>query len=244
MSHPLDTPIWSALTTEHAHLAIASPGQSPRALRYPADVLPMAAIKEETSSAIAELRELLAPPTASLPGESIYLTAESLPACDGLDILDRLPCLQMTFPPGAAIPSHPASNPPIVPLSPSDASDMFAFTRVAFPGLFRLRTYVLGSYYGIHSGPAHPCDTALIAMSGERLVLPGMRELSAVCTHPRYLGQGLAARLITHVLSRHAAAGQETFLHVTATNQRAIDLYHRLGFITRRAITLHQVRRA
>jgi predicted GNAT family acetyltransferase len=81
-------------------------------------------------------------------------------------------------------------------------------------------------------------------MSGERLALPGMRELSAVCTHPRYTGKGFAARLITHVLSAHSAAGLETFLHVSATNHRAIDLYHRLGFVTRREITLHQIRRA
>jgi GNAT superfamily N-acetyltransferase len=244
MAHPLDTPIWSALTTEHAHLAIASAGQSPLALRYPADVLPMAAIKKETSSALAELRDLLAPPSASRPGESIYITAESLPSCDGLDVLDPLPCLQMIFPPGTAILAQAASGPAIVPLSSSDAPDMVALTDVAFPGFFRPRTYLLGSYYGIRFDAAHPSDTALLAMSGERLALPGMREISAVCTHPRYTGKGFAARLITHVLAQHAAAGLETFLHVPATNRRAIDLYLRLGFVTRRDITLHKIRRA
>jgi GNAT superfamily N-acetyltransferase len=243
--HPLDTPIWSALTTEHAHLAIGS-SKSPLALRYPADVLPMAAIKESTSNALAELRDLLAPPTSSRPGESIYLAAESLPPCAGLDVLEPLPCLQMIFPLGAATPFSPQTTEslPIIPLSARDADDMVALTNVAFPGFFRSRTYLLGSYFGIRSGPAHPSDTALISMAGERLALPGIRELSAVCTHPRYTGQGFAARLITHVLAQHAAAGLETFLAVSIRNHRAIVLYHRLGFVTRREITLHQIRRA
>jgi ribosomal protein S18 acetylase RimI-like enzyme len=246
MSHPLDAPIWNALTTEHARLAVGS-SESPLALRYPADVLPMAAIKDETSTALAELRDLLDPPNSTRPGESIYLAAESLPSCPGLDILQPLPCLQMIYPPAVTIPVPPASEPAlsIVRLSAHDAPAMVALTDVAFPGFFRPRTYMLGNYYGIRR-PAEAVDSAtdLIAMAGERLALPGIRELSAVCTHRRHTGQGYAARLITHVLAQHAAAGLETVLHVGVTNHRAIALYRRLGFTDRREITLHHIRRA
>ncbi len=245
MSHPLDSPIWTALTTEHAHLAIGASG-SPAALRYPADVLPMAAIREETAAALAELREMLAPPTSEQPGERIYFAAESVPACTGLEVLSPLPCLQMIFPRGAAIsaPSAADCDGPIEALAAQDGPAMVALTDVAFPGFFRPRTYVLGSYYGIRKPQlGAESDTDLIAMAGERLALPGIRELSAVCTHPSYAGRGLAGRLITHELAAHVAAGLDTFLLVSVTNHRAIALYRRLGFTERREITLQQIRR-
>ncbi len=101
---------------------------------------------------------------------------------------------------------------------------MVALTDVAFPGYFRPRTYILGRYFGIE------IDGQLIAMAGERLALPGYREISAVCTHPAHTGKGYAATLIQHLMRIHAAAGLRSFLHVSQSNQRAIALYERLGY--------------
>src|SRR6478752_7420680 len=50
----LDNPIWSALTTEHAALALGNG----LARRYPADVSRLAGLREPTPEAFADLREL------------------------------------------------------------------------------------------------------------------------------------------------------------------------------------------
>ena len=114
---------------------------------------------------------------------------------------------------------------------------MVALTDLAFPGFFRTRTHVLGSYFGIHIAGQ------LIAMGGERIALPGYRELSAVCTHPDHTGKGYAAALIDRLLHAHAVASHRSFLHVTQSNHRAIALYERLGFIRTGAIIVHCLRR-
>ena len=67
-------------------------------------------------------------------------------------------------------------------------------------------------------------------MAGERLHLPGMAEVSAVCTHPDARGRGLAADLSRHVASEIVRRGEVPFLHAYGGNERAIRLYERLGF--------------
>jgi ribosomal protein S18 acetylase RimI-like enzyme len=225
----LDNPIWHALNTEHARLAAGSG----RARRYPAEVVPMAGLQVDEPEALAELRELLA------PAESIYVASESLPDCAGLEKLGALLCLQMICPSFKAADGVPDEAAPAVDeLTRADAPAMVALTDAAFPGYFRPETYRMGSYYGIRR------NGELVAMAGERLALPGLRELSAVCTRPGHTGHGYAARLSSHVLAKHAAAGLTTFLHVADGNRRAIALYERLGFMKRRALLLNRIRRA
>jgi GNAT superfamily N-acetyltransferase len=231
MNQFLPNPFHHALSTEHASLAIGTP----LALRYPADVAPFAGLPDATPQSLSALRDLLA------PGESIYLTGDNFPTIASLEKVSELQGWQMLLPsqaspvnPPAAISEHLVE---IQELTANDAPAMVALTDIAFPGYFRLRTYLMGRYYGIR------INGALIAMAGGRLALPGYRELSAVCTHPDYTGRGYGARLINHVVAVHAAAGHRTFLHVGAANQRAIDLYERLGFIKTGAVLFNQFRR-
>ncbi|MGB6820905.1 MAG: GNAT family N-acetyltransferase, partial [Candidatus Acidiferrales bacterium] len=85
----------------------------------------------------------------------------------------------------------------------------------------------LGTYIGIRR------EGKLVAMAGERLRVPGYSEISAVCTLPEFGGQGFAARLMTVLIEKILSCGEIPFLHVRTTNQRAIDLYRRLGFVDR-----------
>lgn len=223
VSYP--NPFWQALSTEQSGIAIGSA----LALRYPADVIPFAGLSEPSEPSMNALRELLA------PQESIYVTGDHLPDVPGLERRGSIAGWQMHF--SGPIPTPDPGSPPIATLTSQDSPAMVALTDAAFPGFFRTRTYVLGSYFGIH------VDGQLVAMSGERIAISGYREISAVCTHPRHTGKGYAAHLLRHILRFHADSGLRSFLHVAAPNQRAIDLYERLGFEKNSAITFNRFRR-
>ena len=151
-----------------------------------------------------------------------------------LNRIDTLKCLQMVLPDEVKPPEREMD---LVPLSTEDAPAMVALTDVAFPGFFRSRTYAMGSYFGIRA------EGKLIAMGGERLKLDGYPEVSGVCTHPDHRGKGYAASLIWEVVRKHRRDGDVSWLHVASANRKAIELYHRMGFVTSREVTLHRVSR-
>jgi predicted GNAT family acetyltransferase len=129
----------------------------------------------------------------------------------------------------------PSPTPEIVPLPDANAPEMVALTDIAFPGFFRSRTCEMGSYYGIRSGEE------LIAMGGERLILDGFPEISGICTHPAHRGKGHAANLIWHLVRNHRREGLVSWLHVSAENHHAIQLYLRMGFTVARKVKLHRL---
>lgn len=217
-------PVWSALHTKHRHFALTAGD----ACRYPADVAPFAAVASPSADALLQLHSLLA------PGESVWIVGESHPQPAKLAFEQTLLCLQMVLP-AELVP--PASTIEILPLSNDHAPEMVALTDLAFPGFFRSRTCEMGSYFGIRS------NGQLIAMGGERLTLEGYPEISGICTHPDHRGKGYAESLIWHLARNHRREGLVSWLHVSATNQRAIDLYRRMGFTEVRTVTLNLVSR-
>jgi GNAT superfamily N-acetyltransferase len=218
-------PVWHALHTKHRSFAV-SHGD---ACRYPADVTPFAAVASPTEGALRSLHSLL------VPEEYVWIIGESYPSILGLTCERNLDCLQMVLPEDVVIPD-PA--PEIVPLSNAHAPEMVALTDIAFPGFFRARTCEMGSYYGIRSR-----DGELIAMGGERLTLDGYPEISGICTHPDHRGKGYAASLIWQVARNHHRDGNISWLHVSADNHRAIELYLRMRFRVVRKVKLHRMRR-
>jgi ribosomal protein S18 acetylase RimI-like enzyme len=214
-------PVWHALHGPHRHLAIGNG----RACRYPADVCPFAAIVAATSQALDELRLLLA------TDESVWIVDYGQTA-PGLNVVDALECVQMVLP-GDVEPRAPSGE--VLSLSPATAHEMVALTDLAFPGFFRSRTYLMGSYCGVRLGGE------LIAMGGERLRLEGYPELSGICTHPAHRGKGLASDVIGHLVGRHRRDGLRSWLHVGAPNKRAINLYESLGFKPVRTLMLHRI---
>jgi predicted GNAT family acetyltransferase len=219
------SPVWSALHTKHRHFAV-SKGE---ACRYPADVAPFAAVGAPTTSALLELHSLL------VPGESVWIAGESYPNPPQLSFEESLECLQMVLP-AEIIPPAPTFV-DIVRLSEANASDMVALTTLAFPGFFRSRTCEMGTYYGIRF------EGELIAMGGERLTLDGYPEISGVCTHPAHRGKGYAAAIMWQLARDHRRDGLISWLHVSAANHHAIELYRRMGFREVRRIMLHRISR-
>ena len=100
------------------------------------------------------------------------------------------------------------------------------------PGPFSRQTHRLGEFWGIER------EGRLVAMAGERLKQPGFCEMSAVCTHPDYLGRGYAHELCLVVLERIKKRQTRAYLHVFSDNTAAIALYKKLGFRTRREINV------
>jgi GNAT superfamily N-acetyltransferase len=217
-------PVWSALHTKHRRFALTAGD----ACRYPADVAPFAAVASPSADALLQLHSLLA------PRESVWIIGENYPHPPELAFEQTLSVLQMVLPAEIA-PSAPIIE--ILPLSNNHASEMVALTDIAFPGFFRARTCEMGSYFGIRY------KGKLIAMGGERLTLDGYPEISGICTHPDHRGKGHAENLIWHLARNHRREGLISWLHVTNTNHRAINLYRRMGFTEVRRVTLHLVSR-
>jgi ribosomal protein S18 acetylase RimI-like enzyme len=223
--HPLDRPIWEALRTTHASMAQGDE----LAVRYPRDVSPLAALREQSPEAYASLGRRLAPGEAAV----LFLTEEPrLP--EGWTLvrgggLEQRVCERLVMP------SRPA--PEIVPLGPADVPDMLALTKLTIPGPFASRTIELGGYVGVREGGR------LLAMTGQRTRPAGYTEVSAVCTHPDARGRGYAEALIASVAKSIFARGEIPFLGVRPDNEGAKRVYERLGFKLRTVMHLASVAR-
>ena len=212
MTDPLDRPIWHALAGRQAEFAIGSG----RALRFRPDVSPFIACADNSLEALSDVAALLAPGDAVL-----FLQRGSVPLPPGTRRLEGGQGVQMVARDFAA--SAPPTG--IVALGEEDAAEMFALATLTQPGPFRARTHELSQFWGVKDD-----EGRLLAMAGERLKLPGMSEVSGVCTHPDARGRGLAALLSRHVASEIVRRGEVPFLHAYASNAGAIALYERLGF--------------
>lgn len=217
--HPLDRPVWHALTTRQAGLAQGDA----RALRLDPAFGPFIAPADASSESLHAL--------AGLIGEN-----DTVAMIDTLDIplpphttrvnggaLNQMVATALIAPRRAI---------DLVALTEADAPDMLALAILTEPGPFAARTHQLGDFLGVKVGGR------LAAMTGERMKPDGYTEVSAVCTHPDHRGRGYGAALTHAVASRILARGETPFLHVFPNNTGAIAVYESLGFILRRVMTL------
>ena len=224
--------VLTALQTLHQRFAIAH-GE---AVRYPADVAPFAAVATPTKEALRDLRTLLS------DDEYVWVSAIDGPDLDptlaeaDLNRETTIDVLQMVLPEEIEV---PPTNPAILNLGCTHASEMVALTDIAFPGFFRPRTCEMGEYFGIRE--SDNAASKLIAMGGERIVFPGYSEMSGICTHPNHRGQGHAAQMLWHLARFQCAKDVVPWLHVTATNIPAVNLYLKLGFEVVRSIKLYKL---
>jgi predicted GNAT family acetyltransferase len=224
MSSALDRPIHAALSSRHADLA----ERDGAALRYRADISPLAGLGDASPASRAALARLLRPGDTA-----VLLQADAIDVPDGLEATLQAEAVQMV----AEAPPPAAEDPRIVPLGEADIDEMVALATLVRPGPFTHGALRLGRFWGVRSGGR------LAAMAGERMKIPGHTELSGVATHPDHQGQGLGRALSLHVMARIVAAGEVPFLHAFAANGAAIGLYERIGFRLRRTMPVLVLRR-
>ena len=214
--HPLDRPVWNALTTEQAHLAVATGA----AVRMDPDYGPFAAARDDGAEAQAALAATLRGPDDRIG----LVEREAWPVHEGLRVLGGGELVQMVF--DGPAPEEP-DDPRIERLKAKHAKQMAALAHATEPGPWSRKTHRYGDYYGIRIGGK------LAAMAGERMRLPGFAELSGVSTWPEFRGQGLASVLVRRVVRGFLDRGQTPFLHCYSANAGAVALYEALGFRVR-----------
>ena len=213
--HPLDHPIWTALTTRQH--ALAEGGALAR--RYPPAIAPFAAMLDMSLQSFAALHALMSksdmavlftPDPVTPPAEFKVLLAET-----GEQMIGTLAEASIR-------------GVEIVTLGADDVPEMLALTELTKPGPFSARTHELGTFLGIR------IDGRLVAMAGERMKPANYTEITAVCVHPSHRGRGYGQALLGAISRQILARGELPFLHVFSNNTSAIALYQRQGMQIRR----------
>ena len=222
--HPLDNPLWSSLSTLHRDVALGGADL----LRYPADVAPFLAVPRDGAAVSPEAVGALV-----RAGETVFCIGPAPAAPPGWRVDELGEILQLVCEGAVADPGGPE----VVALGERERDAVLELTALVYPHYFRPRTPELGRYFGIVE------HGRLTAMIGERMGMPGLRELSAVCTHPEATGRGLARHLLAFLVGDLRVRGTTPFLHVSPTNDRARRLYEQNGFRARRSLAFRALHR-
>lgn len=219
MTHPLDRPVWNALHSHHACLAIGGG----RAIGYERSIAMFVAATDRESASL-EAAAALVP----AGGQGAFVEREDWPLPPGTRLVSAAPITQMVAP---TLPKEECTI-AFEELGDADAPEMLALATMCRPGPFFERTHAFGGFVGVRDQAGR-----LIAMAGQRMRIDHFTEVSAVCTHPDHRGRGLARALMLVVAGRIAARGDTPWLHTYPDNASAIALYESLGFRRRSEVT-------
>jgi ribosomal protein S18 acetylase RimI-like enzyme len=216
--HPLDNLVWHALRGRLSRFAASH--STDDLVHFDSGVSVFSAVDTLDDACWKRAAELVGP-----EGVCGFFRDVIPPTPMGWEEHFRAACLQMVAA-DVALPSGVA----VVGLGADDAAEMLALANLTEPGPFAIRTFELGRYVGVRR------DGVLLAMAGERFRVPGFVEISGVCTHPDARGEGLAGELTLNLVESIRGGGDEAMLHVLETNENAIRLYQKLGFVVRRSV--------
>jgi predicted GNAT family acetyltransferase len=214
MKHVLDNPAFNALNTGNKNLA----NGNGHIKYFHKEVSPFIGFDENTNANFEELYKLI---NHDSPVGFVSSTEAQIP--NPWQVIYYVMCLQMVY--DGKTSRVDESN--LVVLTDEDIPQMLALTQLTNPGPFAERTIDFGHYRGVFD------DDKLVALAGQRMNPLPYAEISAVCTHPDYLGRGYAKQLMQYQINRIIAEGNIPFLHVKCDNDRAIKVYESLGFKTR-----------
>lgn len=206
-----DNIFWHSLAGPQSHLA-AGTGT---ARRFQKGLSPIIGFAEREAPDFAALRPFCD------EGERLYCAGWNGPAPEGWRIELEAVMVRMVW--DVAMPAADPA-PDALPLGPEHLAQLLDLTALTNPGPFGPRTIEFGDYFGYVE------DGRVIAMAGERTCVPGLREISGVCTHPDYQGRGLGRKLVEKLVRRMLLRDERPYLHVLQANTAARQMYRRLGF--------------
>lgn len=219
----LDNPAWHSLNETHQHLTMGSD----EIKFYLPDVCPFGAMISPEADLSSFAKKYFA------VTDTFFVVGEKPRKTNGLLAENKLVCLQMT----CSEPIEIELTEDIIFLNENYKSELIDLVNSVQPGYFKEGTIRMGDYFGIFK------NNKLVAVTGERMKMYEFSEISAVVTHPDYTGTGYARQLIAYTANSIFAQDIIPCLHVTETNTGAIKLYEKLGFVTRRKISLWKMKR-
>ncbi len=219
-STALERPIWTSLSTDHRPFAVGTL----RAMRFDPEISALGATIDDSDESLAELCDLVAEHGPVVTGQSTPIDCPP-----GAQLAAVLNFCQMR--------AETMLNPTIADhtlerLNAQDAEGMLALAQLTKPGPFSLRTPVLGEYWGIRS------EGTIVSIAGERLKQGRFVEVSVVCTHPDFVGRGMALALCLKLTQRILARGAMAYLHVASANEAAKHVYQKLGYTVRQSMVV------
>ena len=225
MSNLLINPVFNALSGRDSHL-----GSGTEKVKYfYEEVSPFASFEEGYTKGFDDLYDMLPPKRGVLLNNP-----ERIEIPGNWKIIMDIAGVQMIH---SKLVPYDFSKLKIVPLTIENVEEMVALAKLTKPGPFASRTIEFGYYHGIFE------DGRLAAMTGQRMHVDKFTEVSAVCTHPGYLGKGYATALTQHQVNLIYEQGNQPFLHTRGDNDRAIKVYERLGFEISRPMNFYFLRK-
>jgi predicted GNAT family acetyltransferase len=225
MEQVLDNPAWNALITGNKHLALGN-----KEVKFFDDrISPFAGLEEYSANGFQQLYNVY---TGQSP--KVVILKEEIAVPQPWVTARYMKCLQMVYNGETPVVKDPAL---IIPLNREHVPQMLELTALTNPGPFAVDTISFGHYTGIFD------EDKLVAMAGQRMNPQPYAEISAVCTHPDYVGKGFAKQLLLHQVNRVIVGGGIPFLHVLDYNERAIKVYESLGFQTRTELHFYVIQK-
>jgi len=221
---PINNPVYHALASGDRHLAQGTE----KVKFFDAAVSPFVGIADGYPNGFDELFDLLPQGRAVLSATPLHTRTPR-----GWQLLQKAEGLQLVLEEWQPAPTAVKA----VPLQEQHVEEMLQLAALTKPGPFGPRTIAFGHYFGVFE------NGRLVAMTGQRLHVQSFTEISAVCTHPDYLGRGFAFALVQHEANLILQQGQTPFLHVRKDNERAIALYLRMGFRVRGPMNFYFMKR-
>ncbi|MEC3907726.1 GNAT family N-acetyltransferase [Tamlana sp. 2201CG12-4] len=211
----LDNPVWYSLTEIHTKHCI----NYGNIKFYQADYAPFGAFvnNQDTSKAIEAYSKLV---------NSFFIVGQQPKVPTNFSPPIKYVGLQMIIYNKI---NHPITE-KIIELKDEHYQDLIELVELVYPHFFKAKTNTLGRYYGIYK------DNKLVAVTGERMQTKHFTEISAVVTHPDYLGNGFAKQLVAYTANQIFHTSKTPFLHVDQNNFGPINLYKKLGFVLRREL--------
>jgi ribosomal protein S18 acetylase RimI-like enzyme len=219
----LDNPAWHSLTETHTAFALGTDAFK----RYDPSIVLFSGYDPAAKNIFQQLDQVF-----NL-NDSFFLFDQFPALSANYQVETIVQCLQMI----CEKPVHAGITENIIPLDQSNSEEMYVLVSQVFPGYYLPNSNLMGDFFGIFK------DEKLVAMAGERLRMDGLTEISAVVTHPDWLGRKFAQQLVTHLNHKNIQQGIIPFLHTGSGNERAIAIYELLGYTKRRIIPVTKIKR-